>query len=131
MFPQEHIIKTYLKLFDSIIKPIVTYACECWGDSLKKDIFANKIESFHSGICKQIVRVSKYVNNMKVLSELGRTPLSIYIEKQIFKYLERFPFVNKDRYLYKVFEEDNLDNKRWVKNIKNIFDSYGQSNVIR
>ena len=124
-------VDTYLKLFDSIVKPIITYACECWGDSLKKDVFANKIESFHTRICKQILGVSKFVNNMKVLTELGRTPLSIYIQKQMFKYLQRFPFVDKDRYLYKAFEEDSLDKNGWVKNIKNTLDSYGQSNLIK
>ena len=29
------------------------YSYECWGDSMKKEIFANKIEQFHMSMCKQ------------------------------------------------------------------------------
>ena len=42
----------HFKLFDSIIKPFILYACKCWGYSLKKDIFVNKTETFHMGVCK-------------------------------------------------------------------------------
>ena len=43
---KEKTIGVYLKLIDSLIKPITLYTCECWEDSLKKDYFANKIENF-------------------------------------------------------------------------------------
>ena len=32
---------------------------------------------------------------MKILAELGRTPLKINIEIQMFKYLQRFAFIEK------------------------------------
>ena len=38
---KEKTIGTYLKLVDSLVKPVILYACECWGDSMKKEIFAN------------------------------------------------------------------------------------------
>ena len=89
---KEKTVSTYFKLIDSLVKPVILYACECWGDSLKKDVFANKIEQFHMSMCKQILGVYKSTNNIKVLSEIGRTPLRIDIETKMFKYLQRFPF---------------------------------------
>ena len=50
-------IGTYLKLVDSLVKLVILYACECWGDSMKKEFFANKIEQFHMSMCKQILGV--------------------------------------------------------------------------
>ena len=84
------------------------------------------------------------MNNMKLLSELCRWPLSIKVEKQMFKYLQSFPFVNKDRFfvkfvilwqilqkLCKAFEEDILEPNGWVKNLKNIVDLHEQSDLIK
>ena len=62
---------------------------------MKKEIFANKIEQFHMSMCKQILGVKKFTNNIKVLSELGRTPLKIDIETKMFKYFQRFPFTEQ------------------------------------
>ena len=45
---------------------------------------------------------------MKVLAELGRTRLKINIEIQMFKYLQRFAFIEKGRYVFKAFQEENL-----------------------
>ena len=43
---KEKTADTYFKLFDSIVKPNILYAGECWEDALKNDTFANKIEKF-------------------------------------------------------------------------------------
>ena len=58
---KEKIIAVYLKLIDYLVRPTILYACECWGDSLKKDFLANKIEKFHVSIYRQILGVKKNV----------------------------------------------------------------------
>ena len=45
-----------------------------------------------------------------MLEELGRLPFRITIETQLFKYLQRIPFVKEDCYLHKAFNEE-LANK--------------------
>ena len=50
---------------------------------------------------------------MNILAELGRTPLKINTEIQIFKYLQKFAFIEKDRYIFKAFQEENWDYK-WM-----------------
>ena len=47
----------------------------------------------------------------------------------MFKYLQRFPFTDKGRYLYKAFQKDNLDTTEWIRNIKNILELYDQGNL--
>ena len=112
---KEKTIEVYLKLIDSLVKAIILYACECWGDSLKKDCFANKIEKFYVSIYKQILGVKKNVSSMKILAELRRTPLKINIEIQMFKYLQWFAFIEKERYVSKAFQEENQTIDEWVK----------------
>ena len=55
---------------------------------------------------------------MKILAELGRTPLKINIEIQMFKYLQRFAFIEKNRYVFKAFQEEDLALDGWVKYMK-------------
>ena len=53
------------------------------------------------------------------------------IETQLFKYLQRIPFVKEDSYLRKAFNEE-LANKEsgWVTKMRHLLDSYGMSNLI-
>ena len=111
------------------MKPAILHACECWGDSMKKEIFANKIEQFHMPMHKQILGVKKFTNNIKVLSELGRTPLKIDIETKMFKYFQRFLFIETNRYLFKAFKEEEFDTKGWVQNLKSLLDMLGLGNL--
>ena len=76
-------IDVCLRLTDSLVKPVILYAFDCWGDSLKKDCFGNEIEKFYVSIYKKLLGVKKNVSSMKI----GRTPMKIKIEIQMFKYL--------------------------------------------
>ena len=44
-------------------------------------------------VCKQMLGVKKFTNNIKVLSKLERIPLKVDIETKMFKYFQRFPFI--------------------------------------
>ena len=111
---KEKTIGTYLKLVDSLVKLVILYACECWIDCMKKEIFGNKIKQLHMSMYKQILGVKTFVNNIKVLSELRKTPLKIDIETKMFNYCQRFPFIETDRYLFKAFKEGGFDTKGWI-----------------
>ena len=64
-----------ISLFESMIKPILLYACDFWGClKLPKN---NPIETLHMRICKQILGVQKQTTNIGVLLELGKIPLDI------------------------------------------------------
>ena len=113
-------VKTYMKLVDTIVKPVALYSCEAWGDYKNKNNLKMKIEKLQVSICKQVLGVNKTTNNMKVLAELGRTPLRINIETQMFKYLQRFPFLKESSLLIAAFKEElkiASENFSWLNNI--------------
>ena len=82
-------------------------------------------------LCKKILRVKKSANNSKVMIELGRVSLRINIETQMFKYLQRKPFMKENCSLGKAFHEE-VPNKEpsWLRKMRHILDSYGMSNFI-
>ena len=64
-----------LKLFDSMILPILCYGCEIWGFHKAPDI-----ERIHIKFLKQILSVKQNTCNATVYGELGRFPI-IFIRK--------------------------------------------------
>ena len=76
-------IEDMLKLFDSIIKPILLYSSDFWGClNLPKN---NPIENLHFTFCKHLLGVQKGTTNVGVLLELGRTPLTLDAQKAAIK----------------------------------------------
>ena len=62
---------------------------------------------------------------------LGRFPLKICIETQLFKHLQRIPFLEEDYYLRKAFSEE-VANKEpgWMTKMRDLLDSYSVSSLI-
>mgnify|MGYP001792873606 CR=1 FL=1 len=77
------------KLFNSLISPILTYACDVWGVYQKqcyKKWETSPIEKMHLHFCKYYLGVNSKASNAACRAELGRFPLKIFIDKLIFKY---------------------------------------------
>lgn len=85
-----------------------------------------KVKQFHVSLCKQIIGVTKTTSNKNVLAELCRFLFKIYIETQMFKYLQRFRFLEEITYLRKAINEGS----GWIASLKYILDSYGLSNLM-
>ena len=67
---------------------------------------------------------------MKILAELGRTPLKINIEIQMFKYLQRFAFIEIERYVSKTFQQENQAIDGWVKYMKTKLELLGLGSLM-
>jgi hypothetical protein len=140
-----------LKLFDSMVRPIMTYASEVWCQQFPnisnldfKSCDSLLFEKLHNKICKQVLGVNKYSMNLASRLELGRKPISIYIVKQMFKYLKKLENEPTNSLLYNCLQSEKelhsnnikswysiIDNENLnVTNVNNIGNSY-EENVLK
>ncbi|KAG1932341.1 kinesin-like protein KIF13A [Pimephales promelas] len=82
-------IKLWLKIFDSIIKPILLYGCEIWGPKYKLNYESwdkTPAEIFHLEFCKNILGTHRNAPSLGCRAELGRFPLLSEIQKRAVKF---------------------------------------------
>ena len=115
-----------LKLFDTLVKPVVLYGAEVWG--CENCYIVNKVKL---RFCKYILHVHKSTCSNMVYGELGETPLHIYIKCKIILYWARLITSNENKLskliyslIYKLYEKD-LFHSTWISSVKNILDSAG------
>lgn len=99
-------IKIWLKLFDTVIKPIALYGSEIWGAQLSIDHRQwdkGPTELFHIQFCKDILGVHRTSSNMACRAELGRFPLSIEVNKRASKFWLHLAHSNSTSYHLKAF----------------------------
>ena len=83
-------LNSAIKIFDSIISPILLYNAEVWGVYIKND-FNNwdklLVEKVHLKFCKLYWGIGRKTSNIASRSELGKYPLIINTFKRIFKFI--------------------------------------------
>ena len=47
----------------------------------------------------------------------------------MFKYFQKFPFIETNKYLFKAFKEEEFDTKGWVQKLKSVLDMLGLGNL--
>ena len=115
-----------LKLFDSLVLPILLYCCEIWGFEKFEDI-----EQVHLTLCKTILCVKKSTPNVMIYGELGRFSLKYKIYSRIINYWKRNIVSNEQRlsvitykFLFSMYK-NHIFISRWIVNVKNILDFAG------
>ena len=104
--------KTILfKLFDALIRPVVSYACQVWlpstslfklfnnstqGIDNAKKIALDPLENLHLALLKWTLGVHKSTSNSAVWGDCGRYPLGIELSKMVFSYHERLEGMDRD-----------------------------------
>ncbi len=73
-------------LFDTLVKPILSYGCAIWVVNPKA---GEKAEMLHKSFLRSILRVPKTTSGVLVLAEFGRYPLQHSWWKQILRYQNR------------------------------------------
>ena len=121
------LVKDKLKLFDSIILPILMYGSEIWGFCRSNDI-----EKVHLRFLKQILSVRKQTSNVAVYGELGQFPLFVLRKIRILKYWFKI-LTAPDSLLYKVYLQQvaylNIDANFncWAQCVCNLLNELGFS----
>ena len=75
-------MKLKLKLFDSLIRPIISYVSEIWiSDFTQKELKSENLpfEKIHNRLCKYLLGVHKKSSNFASRGELGRLPILSFI----------------------------------------------------
>ena len=67
-------IKTWLKILNSVIEPIILYGSEIWGPLTSQDLpkwEKQLLEALHAELCKNILRVHRHTANNACRAEPG------------------------------------------------------------
>ena len=112
-----------LSLFDTLVKPILLYACDFWGCLKMKK--SNPIENFYMSILKQISRVQRQTTNTGVLLEMGKFPIAIEAKRLCIKNWERIKAGKANFLVLAVFKDSMKDNLPWISSIKNTLETNG------
>lgn len=121
-------VKCKLKLFDSLITPILMYGCEIWGVYNLKEV-----DKLHYRFCKHILGVKPQTSNSAVLGELGRYPLSVRCKERALKYWTKI-MRNTDNIIHMLYLEQlqNIHvnrNTNWAVSLHKLLDDLGFTNV--
>jgi hypothetical protein len=133
-------VKSWLKLYNSMIVPIITYGSEVWISDFKSNFDTlDKIqfEKRQNMILKNILGVHGKSSNLATRCELGTPPIKIKCYNLMFRYYTRFRKINGqpgDQYdiLKAAYEVDKtLTNKEnsWVNKINEISKLIGLSSL--
>ena len=92
-------IRTSLKLFDSMISPILLYCSEAWiaFDYVDFDKWDKcEIERSHMDFCKRILGLNRSTSNILTRGEMGRYPLKIAADNRFISFLRHIESMPSD-----------------------------------
>ena len=109
-------VQILLKLYQSMIIPIITYGSEIWITEYKLDIkssYCFPFEKAQNHIFKDILGVHRKASNLAVNAELGAYPLYYLCYENMFKYFTRLSDMESNTtynnsLLVSAFKEDKL-----------------------
>ena len=116
------------QLFDTLIKPILTYGCPVWGTGNYTDI-----ETYHNKFLKRTLRVKSSTNTCLLYMESGRFPLSVFINMCIVKFWLKILKTCDEKLISAAYAQmmQDPDKYAWVKYTRDLLCSHGFGNVWR
>lgn len=106
-----------LKLFKSLVEPILLYASDFWGILKMPD--NNPVENLFSSFCKQLLGVQKQTTNVGVLLELGQIPLVILARRNAIKnWVRIITNENCNKNIINSYQTSDLENLPWATNVE-------------
>ena len=122
--------KLYLKLFDSLIKPILLYGCEIWGTHISQP--NNIISKFVNKFYRILLGVPRHTSTAGVHMELGRFSIDTNVHDAMLKYWIRLISLPPSRLAshcyWSLYNSPDCSDP-WLKSIKNIIFSSGQYHI--
>ena len=112
-----------LSLINSLVKPILLYACDFWGCFTLP--VSNPIDNLYMSMLKQILGVQKQTTNVGVLLELGMAPIRIEAKKLAIKNWERIKKSQANILLLSSYQDAIQEELPWINQIKSTLESNG------
>ena len=101
-----------LQVFDSTIRPILTYGAEVWSAEflklLAKPSLLDKapFEMINNKFCKYVAGMPRRASNFAIKAELGRDPIFSFICKQTLRYWQKLIGLDSNRILKCAYESE-------------------------
>jgi hypothetical protein len=120
------LIDISLKLYNTLILPILTYSCEIWGDSELKSI-----EQHYLCFCKHLLCAKKSTPSVMIYGELGSFPISSMIKKRMTAFCTYLSFPNSAKLsscLFKfllTLDASSVYTGPWLSHIKRLLTDTG------
>jgi hypothetical protein len=105
-------VKLTLKLFDSLVTPVIMYGCEIWAPLLCRGLNSSNfmhlcdssvLEKVNIKLCKYVLGVSRKSTNAAVRGELGRYPIMLRALSQSVNYWMRLGLLPIDNLVRKSY----------------------------
>jgi len=89
-----HLPVAKCKMFDALVMPVCTYACEVWTPILFSDpspnkCLKNKMEKLHIDYLRGVFHLRKSTSHWMILREFGRLPVFFHWWSKVLKYMKR------------------------------------------
>ena len=121
-------VPLFLKLFDSLVKPVLLYGCEIWGSNTISSQ-NNCTNKFTNKFYRTLLGVSRNSSVVGTHGELGRFPIHVNVHQAMLKYWFRLITLPGDRlaaHCYWTLLNSNTTTDPWLNAIQSIINSTGQ-----
>jgi len=112
--------KSFFKMFDSMVQPVLSYCAELWGPLIDAD--KDPTEKIHLLACKRLLNVASRTPNRLVYGELGRYPLAIMHNVKAVKFWFRLLKMDISRLPSQAYQMlvtlDENGSVNWVTKVK-------------
>jgi hypothetical protein len=112
-----------LKLFDTLILPILTYGCEVWEYEN-----VQVLEKIRLQFCRNILKIRTSTPSFMSYGEIDRVPIDVVINVRMICFWNKLLTYNQQlssilyRIMYMLSQRENV-NFKWINHIKSIFDN--------
>ena len=140
-----HSPQLMLRLFDSLVRPVLSYGCEVWGLDYGMQVHGHLVELragtetrrkvkpdgqelLHKKFVKRVLGVCDSTPDIIIMGEVGRLPLAFFRLRQIVRYWNRLCALPDHRLLKKAFLDSATlaeNSKSWVSIFKTQLQSLG------
>ena len=119
-------VDAQLKLFDTLVLPVLLYGCEIWG-SENIDL----CEKLHLKFCRYVLNVKSSTPSYMIYGELGRFPVMSSLYSKMIGFWANLVCGNSNKISFKLYQivRGYLPENAWLNKIETILQDVGLSNI--